>query len=75
MKKKLFSISMGCMLLVACGKDRVCTCTTTNSANSDSNTHTTTLVGVRKSQAKANCVNSKWDNSNGTTYTQTCKLD
>ncbi|MEI6021886.1 MAG: hypothetical protein WCR21_12220 [Bacteroidota bacterium] len=75
MKKKLFSISIVCLLFASCSKDRTCTCTSTNSGNSDSSTHTTTLVKVSKSQAKANCVSSKYDDSKGVTHTQTCNLD
>lgn len=71
MKKMLFIAAVAVFCTTSCAKDRTCTCT---SDAPNSKTYTTTLVGVSKGQAKANCVTKKYDN-NGTTSTTTCKLN
>lgn len=71
MKKMLFIAAVAVFCTTSCGKDRTCTCT---SDSPGAKSHTTTLVGVSKGQAKANCVTTKTE-FNGTTSTNTCKLN
>jgi hypothetical protein len=70
MKKMLFIAAIAALCATSCAKDRVCTCT-----GSSGDPDKTTLVGVTKGQAKANCVSTKYDNGKGGTETITCKLD
>jgi hypothetical protein len=65
-----FILALG---LVSCKKDYKCTCTTTG-GSSTGTAQVTTMVGVSKKAAKANCVSSTWTSSSGTAYTETCTL-
>lgn len=69
MKKLSVLAIVALMATASCTKDRTCTCTYTGGGEQK-----TTLVGVTKAQAKANCVSTKTD-YNGVTVTGTCKLD
>ena len=75
MKKiTLIAIAFVALSLVSCKKDYTCTCTTTGVTEPT----VTKIVGVKKSDAKANCVSTTRTNTtggnNGTPHVQTCTL-
>lgn len=78
MKKILIIASVAGLAMVSCKKDYVCECTTTSTApGSTSYTDKSTMVGVSKKTAKANCFKySSEETSGGVTYVNTtdCKL-
>jgi hypothetical protein len=55
MKKLLFMAVVAVSSLASCKKDYTCTCNTTVNGVADPNPSVTTIVGVSKSTAKANC--------------------
>ena len=71
MKKLLFIPAVLIVLsLTSCKKDYTCTCTYTGSTTAD----VTTIVGVSKAAAQANCVSTTQTDSSGDTYVSTCEL-
>ena len=77
MKKLLFIGVVAVASLASCKKDYTCTCiSTTNGVAGTANV--TTLVGVSKGAARANCLDAtSTDTYAGTTYTTTtdCTLN
>lgn len=71
MKKLLFIPAVLIVLsLTSCKKDYTCTCTVTGGTNAS----VTTMVGVSKAAANANCVSTTRTDSSGDTEITTCEL-
>ena len=78
MKKLLFIAAVALASLASCKKDYTCTCNTTFNGVADPNPNVTTIVGVSKSTAEANCASysATETNSLGTfTIVGTCELN
>jgi len=65
------------LLFSSCTKDFVCECTYTSSNSTSASIYEVTIKDARKTHAKARCVTTESDYTNGTsitTYTSTCEL-
>ena len=78
MKKLLFIAVVAVASLASCKKDYTCTCNYTYNGVADPTPDVTTIVGVSKSTAQAQCASftgTETSGSNSFTVVGTCKLN